>query len=128
MPDYLHAPGVAQPRAAHTQTPAAEHARQAVRDYAARRNAERDAPPPLVTEHVPPWQRVEVDALSGSALAFAKAAVLGKGLAVEAWQAGDAVEVRVKGGTIRAWWKAGRTTGCLVDGKKASVTQAKAAL
>lgn len=127
MPDYQHAPGIAQPRAPHTNTEAAEKARQAVRDFAARRNAEREAPPELVTEHLKPWQRVGTSTLRGSAAGFASLA-LAAGHAVEVYAAGEAIEVRVNRGAIRAWWKAGRTTGCLVNGKKASVTEAKAAL
>lgn len=114
MPDYLHNPGLAQPRAAHTNTPAAEAARQAVRDFAARRQAERVAPPELVTEHLKPWLP---DAIpnKGSAAIFARAA-LEAGHKVEVYSAGDAVEVRVNGGAIRAWWKAGRTTDVVLTG------------
>lgn len=111
----------------HAQTDAAEAARQSVRDFAARRKAQA-AEPELVTDAARPvWQRIAYTELTGSPAGFAKAA-LEAGHVVECWRAGDAIEVRVANGRIRAWWKAGHTTGALVDGKRANATQAKAAL
>lgn len=114
MPDYQHAPGIAQPRALHTNTEAAEKARQAVRDFSARRNAEREAPPALVTEHLKPWVFIDLEELTGSARLFAIAATEADHV-VDALRAGDAVEVRVNRGVIRAWWKAGRTTDAVLS-------------
>lgn len=130
MPDYLHNPGLAMPTPLHTLTPAAEAARQAVRDFAVRRQAERDAPPELVTHHVPPWVEVQLHNLTGSAALFAKAA-LAAGHEVMAFEAGDAVEVRVNRGAIRAWWVGGRTTDALcstVFPRAVSITVATYAL
>lgn len=127
MPDYHSLPGIAMPMPAHTLTPAAEHARQAVRDFAARRNHDRTKLE-LVTTTPKPWHLVpSPSTLSGAPVTLANAA-RAAGLEVELWQAGQAVEVRIDGGRIRAWWVAGKTTGALVDGHKANVTQAKAAL
>lgn len=126
MPDYIHAPGLAMPARQHTLTPAAEHARQAVRDFAARRNAERAAPPELVTEILPVWHPVpSPSTLSGAPITFANAA-RAAGHEVELWQAGDAIEVRVNRGAIRAWWKGGQSTDVVLMGTKSvSVTLAK---
>lgn len=127
MPDYLHSPGIAMPTPAHTLTPAAEHARQAVRDFAARRKAEKTAPPELVTRHKPVWTAIQPHELPTAAAGFFREA-RARGRKAVAFGAGKAVEVRVDDGRIRAWWVDGKTGGALVAGKKANATQARAAL
>lgn len=130
MPDYQHAPGIAQPQAPHTMTEAAEKARQAVRDFAARRNAERDAAPPLVTEHPKYWAAVDPSKLTGAAALFAKKAEAA-GARVFAQAKGDRVEVRVlalESGLVVAWWLEGRTSGAVIGLNPVPLTVAEYAL
>lgn len=137
-----------RPYPSHTLTPDAEAGRQTLRDYGLKRRHDRDAGNvQLVIHHVKPWAQIDVSELVGAPALFAKAA-LAAGREVAAKRAGDAVCVAVmsrpklRGVTalkpfgekgkgypqIRAYWKAGRSTGVLLDGHKVAVTAAKAAL
>lgn len=84
----------------------------------------------IVTIHPKPWAQIPVESLIGAPALFAKAALDAR-REVAARAAGDTVcvGVRAKGGLgVRAYWKAGRSAGVLVNGKKTTVAAAKAAL
>lgn len=87
--------------------------------------------PPVTSGHAP-WQRHSLDALTGNAAGFAKAAQAA-GYEVAARRAGATVQVGVRHADrnslwMRATWTKGATKGVQVDGKRLGVTEAKALL
>lgn len=129
-PLYANAPQLAKPMPRHTLTESAEAARVAIRE-----RHEHEAPRELPLVTVPPfWRREPLEALTGAPAAFAKAA-LEAGHEVAARRAGDVVQVAVRSPRIRVTWKAGKVSGsatlglgALVEGKVATLAQARAAL
>lgn len=132
MPIYAAAITLGKPPAPHTMTDAAEAARQAVRDHAARRDAERAAPPlaepsPLEARMLP------LGELTGSPAGFAKAPGL---VAVCATIAADGSRLSVwgtsRGRRVRAMYRRTATgwgtDGVLIDGALYGVTAALAEL
>lgn len=157
MSTYRTAPEFARPPARHSLTETAEQSRRdtlawfdanplvldergKVRRVPVAETAA--AADELVTQHVPPWRALrnlellapfardatlELEGVAGAPLSFVRAAIAAD-CRVTVLAAGDAVEVRVDGGRIRAWWKAGRTSGVVMGGRKVTVAEARAAL
>lgn len=132
--------GVTGPIPKHAQTPAAQAARDAVVEYGRanplmldpaahkiRRRAAVTTEPELVTVHPAPWRRVPLESLTGSPALFAKAA-LAAGREVAARGVGAAVCVGVHEPRIRAYWVSGKGTGVVMNGRKVTQAEAKAAL
>lgn len=143
MATYHAAPDIGKPPPAHTLTDTAEHARRTslewfaanplvLRDGKTRRVpvAETEAAEAeLVTQHLPPWRYMLPEELTGAPAAFAKAAEASpRCTSLVILVAGDAVEVRVDGGRIRAWWKGGRTSGVVMAGRKVTLREAELVL
>ena len=130
MPTYPRLPDVAMPLSQRTQE---DMARRAAERLAA--PPARAAEPELVTEHVPPWRSVALDALPSAAASFARGA-RAAGLEVAARAAGNvAVQVGVKArDEARLWQRATwvadaagkwKSTGALSNGRAIGVLAAK---